>query len=51
MNRIIEKDFIAGNDVATIIQKISDAQEKWEQQLPIINNSKHLARWKVVLSS
>lgn len=51
MNRIIEKDFIAGNDLATIIQKISDAQENWKEQFPIINNSKHLARWKAVLSS
>jgi len=51
MNRIIEKDFIAGNDLKTIIQKISDAQEKWKEQFPIINNSKHLARWKAVLSS
>jgi hypothetical protein len=51
MNRIIEKDFIAGNDLATIIQKISDAQEKWKEQFPIINNSNHVARWKAVLSS
>ena len=51
MNRIIEKDFIAGNDLATIIQKINDAQEKWKEQFPIINNSRHLARWKAVLSS
>ena len=51
MNRIIEKDFIGGNDLATINQKITDAQEKWEEQLLIINNSDHLARWKTVLSS
>jgi hypothetical protein len=51
VNRIIEKDFIAGNDLATIIQKTSYAQEKWKEQFPIINNSKHLARWKAVLSS
>jgi len=51
INRIGEKNFIAGNDSATITQKISDAQEKWKEQFPIINNSKHLARWKAVLSS
>lgn len=51
VNRIIEKDFIGGNNLATIIQKITDAQEKWKEQFPIINNSKHLARWKAVLSS
>lgn len=51
VNRIIEKDFIGGNNLATIIQKISGAQEKWKEQFPIINNSKHLARWKAVLSS
>lgn len=51
MNRIIEKDFIGRNNLATIIQKISDAQEKWKEQFPIMNNSKHLARWKAVLSS
>jgi len=50
VNRIIEKDFIAENDLATIIQKISDAQEKWKEQLPITNSSKHIARWKAVLS-
>ncbi|MCK5172030.1 MAG: hypothetical protein KAR47_01480 [Planctomycetes bacterium] len=51
VNRIIEKDFIGGNDLAAIIQKISDAEEKWKEQLPIINNSRHIARWKAVLSS
>ncbi|MBW8000686.1 MAG: hypothetical protein FVQ80_01520 [Planctomycetes bacterium] len=51
VNRIIEKDFIGGNDLAAIIQKISGAQEKWDEQLLIINNSNHLIRWKAVLSS
>ena len=51
INRINEKDFIAGNDLAAIIQKISDAQKKWEEQPTIINYSKHLSKWKAVLSS
>ena len=51
VNRIIEKDFIAGNDSATIIRKITDAQKKWKEQPLIINNSKHIDRWKAVLSS
>ena len=51
VNRIIEKDFIAGNDSATIIRKITDAQKKWKEQPLIINNSKHLDRWKAVLAS
>lgn len=50
VNRIIEKDFIAGNNLAAIIQEISDAQEKWKEQFSIINNSKHLDRWKAALS-
>ena len=51
VNRVIEKDFIGRNDIATIIQKISDAQKKWKEQFSIINDANHLARWKAVLSS
>jgi hypothetical protein len=51
VNRIRERDFVGGNDLAIIVQKINDAQEKWKEQFPIINNSKHLARWMAVLSS
>lgn len=51
LNRIRERNFVGGNDLATIIQKISDAQKKWKEQFPIINNSEHIARWMAVLSS
>ena len=51
VNRIIEKDFVGRNDLATILQKINNAEEKWKEQLLIINNSRHIARWKAVLSS
>ena len=50
MNRIIERGFVGKNDIATIIQEISDAQEKWKDQYPI-KKSTHLTRWKAVLSS
>jgi len=51
VNRIRERDFVGGNDLATIVQKIRDAQEKWKEQFPIINNSRHISRWMSVLSS
>lgn len=51
VNRFIEKKFIGDNNLATIIQKISDAEEKWNDQLTIIDKSKHLSIWKAVLSS
>ncbi len=51
VNRIRERDFVGGNDLATIVQKITDAQEKWKDQYPIIHSSNHLARWMAVLSS
>ena len=51
INRIVERDFIASNDINAIIQKISDAKEKWEDQFTITNNSKHIDKWKAVLSS
>lgn len=51
VNRIREREFVAGNDLAAIIHRITNAQEKWKEQFTITNNSRHIDKWIAVLSS
>jgi hypothetical protein len=50
INRIKEKEFIAANDLQTIVGQLNVAQEKWNGQITIAKHKVHLERWIKAMS-